>query len=326
MYKQSNKILKFFSYLIYFCRIFFSVIFKRYDLVYVHYASHNALPLILLRKLKKFNIYTNVHGSDVVPQTKTQRLMNKYTRNLLKISSKVVVPSKYFGSLITDRYGISRDKIFIYPSAGVKKDIFFPYPHEKMKEIYSQYTMVKEGVFYIGFVSRIENGKGWDTFLKALKKLKDEDKMEGMKAIIVGSGNQYDDFIKMIEEFNLKTDIILIQSLPQEQLADIYNITSIFCFPTEREGESLGLVSLEAMACSVPVICSDFAAPKDYIINEYNGFKIEVGNYNELAEKINNYSKLPFEKKEFIKKNAYYKGIEYYTENILLDLEKLFEN
>ena len=76
--------------------------------------------------------------------------------------------------------------------------------------------------------------------------------------------------------------------LSQKELANIYNILDLFIFPTERASESLGLVAIEAMACGCPVIASDYAAPKYYIENDYNGYKFEKGNYEELATFIMN--------------------------------------
>ena len=58
-----------------------------------------------------------------------------------------------------------------------------------------------------------------------------------------------------------------------------------FVFPTEREGESLGLVAIEAMACGTPVIASNYAAPK-YYVNKNNGLTFDKGNEFELYQKI----------------------------------------
>src|SRR5699024_8402722 len=124
--KKLNKSIGLSVYLKHYLKIIYSLFFKRYNKVYVHYASHNALPLILMNKFKKIDIYTNVHGGDVVPQTHAQKKMQKYTKKLLQISSKVVVPSLYFKELITSVYGISDYKVEIYPSAGIKKELFYP--------------------------------------------------------------------------------------------------------------------------------------------------------------------------------------------------------
>src|SRR5690606_14278311 len=112
---------------------------------------------------------------DVIPQTNMQIKMQKYAKRLLKISSKIVVPSRYFKALMIEMYNIPENKIYIYPSAGVNKAIFYPYSEQEKKGISIKNKKINGTFKYIGYVGRIENGKGWDTFLKALKILKNRD-------------------------------------------------------------------------------------------------------------------------------------------------------
>ena len=86
---------------------------KKYDIIYIHYASHSAAPVLIANKLRKLNIYTNVHGSDVVPENASQEKMQKYTKEILKLSSKIIVPSEYFKKLVSEKYHIDKNKIHI---------------------------------------------------------------------------------------------------------------------------------------------------------------------------------------------------------------------
>lgn len=318
MNKDLNKLI---SYFLYYFKIFFNVMFKKYDYVYVHYASHNAIPITMLRKIKKFKVYTNVHGGDVVPQTSTQFKMQKYTKKLLSISEKVVVPSVYFKELMMDKYKIEEQKINIYPSGGINEELFLPYSQEKKNEIKIDKIDLDSNMDYIGYIGRLEKGKGWDTFLKAICELKNRNFLNNKRAIIIGNGKEINMFKEMLNQLDLHEYVIHVESMPQSKLPQIYNILSVFCFPTEREGESLGLVALESLACGTPVIASDFAAPKDYIINGYNGYKFEKNNSVELANSIEKYFMLDENERQNLKKNAYDTGKKYYSKNLKNDLE-----
>ena len=48
----------------------------------------------------------------------------------------------------------------------------------------------------------------------------------------------------------------------------------------------MGLLAIEAMACGVPVIASDYAAPKYYIEEGINGYKFALRDDNMLAERL----------------------------------------
>lgn len=103
---------------------------------------------------------------------------------------------------------------------------------------------------------------------------------------MVGSGEDDEHLKKRMITLpqEIQESIIRYPLLEQRKLAEIYNMLDIFVFPSTSE--SLGLVAIEAMACGTPVIASDYAAPKYYIVDHQNGLKFTKGNSEELADKI----------------------------------------
>lgn len=321
MIKESNKLASYFKY---YFRVIANILSKKYDFIYVHYASYNALPILFTYLFKKIKIYTNVHGGDVIPQTKMQFRLQKYTQRLLQVSDKIIAPSEYFKNEVSEMYRIPRSKIMIYPSAGVNERLFYPYPEEEKDKIEINDFKPDRSNEYIGYVGRIERGKGWETFLRAIYLLKKNRKIKGKRFIIIGYGNEYSKFNEMIKEYDLSDVVYKIKYLPQSELPKVYNILSVFCFPTEAK-ESLGLVALEALACGVPVIASDYAAPKEYIIDGYNGFKFQKGNSEDLANKIDAFFNLENSQVKQLRENAHITGSKYYTKiirNTLVEILK----
>lgn len=324
LFKSTNKMSKLFSYISHYLKILLKGLFGSYDVIYVHYAAHNALPLILLKKLKgNVSIYVNVHGSDVVPEVPSQEKFQPYVKKLLELSTKTITPSNYYKGLVTEKYGISSDKIFVFPSGGVNKKIFRK--QENVAEIKDQMELDPK-YRYIGFVGRLDVGKGWEIFLEAIRSAKKEGFMDGKKAIIVGNGSQREQYRQMVKEYGLDDDIVHYSLLPQEELSKIYNCLDLFCFPTTRKGESLGLVGLEAMACGVPVAGSKIGGLLDYIRDGRNGFLFDTGNSKELKDKIIKYFSLDEDKKEYMRKEAFSTAEEYEVENIKPNLIDIFSH
>lgn len=280
MLKGDSKFQKVVGYLKFYLGATMKLLVSKYDIVYVHYASHSGIPVLLVNKLKRITVYTNVHGSDVAPENTKQEKLQGITRKLLKISKKVIVPSDYFKDYVAGKYGIDEKNIYIFPSAGVDKDIFHPF-YKNVKDDVKKNIGINNGLMTFGMAGRISAYKGWDTFVDAVKIVL----YEGHKAnfIIVGEGIENHLLEKRIRKNNLENNIIRIGLMPQGELAKYFSMLDFFVFPTKREGESLGLVAIEAMACGTPVIASDFAAPKYYVKNGYNGYKFAMGNANELA-------------------------------------------
>ena len=318
MHQHDGKLRKALGYFVFYAGTFFKILFGKYDCVYIHQASHSSPPVIVAAKIKKFKIYTNVHGCDVVPENTNQEKMQKYTRKILMLSDKIIVPSKYYEKLVSKKYSLERERIFIYPSAGIDRSIFFEKTAEDKKFLKEKYDF-KDGVPIFGMAGRISEGKGWDTFVKAISILK-KDNIEAAY-IIVGAGREDNKLDALIKEYCLTDDIIRIGLLPQDELCDYYNIIDYFVFPTKREGESLGLVALEAMACGTPVISSDFAAPRYYVKNGINGYKFNVDDSQQLSEIMKQCCNLAKEKYQKLSEGAVRTAEDYNSNNIRKKLE-----
>lgn len=309
MLKSSSKVEKIARYLKFYVGTFFALLFEQYDLIYVHYASHSSIPVLLAHKLREKIVYTNVHGSDVVPQNLSQEKMQRYTKRIIKLSNKIIVPSDFFKEVVSEKYCVDRHKIFVSPSGGIDNTKFFML----------DYNNEKTDILTLGFVSRIEQGKGLDILLKACSQLS-----VLYKLIIVGSGTEKNRMKELSMTLGIDKNIQWIDLQPQEKLRELYNKMDVFIFPSELQ-ESLGLVAIEAMACGTPVIASDFAAPKYYIDEGVNGLKFECGNDKSLKEAIERFNKIDKDEKKMMVKGALETASRYNVSTIKEDMRRILE-
>lgn len=302
MHKGSSKFEKIRNYIAFYFGTFFKCLFGKYERVYVHYASYSTPSVLFARKIKNFNLIINAHGSDVVPENSKHERMQKYTKRAFNIADRIVVPSEYFKALIEEKYQLNRDKIFVYPSGGVDFNVFRPLENEEEKfKILREFGLDKNKK-HIGYVGRMSSGKGWLTFIDGVARVLE--KNNEIEVVIAGDGPEAATIVQEIKNKNLEKRVVRLPLLSQEQLSKLYRILDIFVFPTERAGESLGLVAIEAMASGAVVIASDYAAPKYYIQDQVNGYKFDMGNSLDCESQILNYIQLNTIKQQQIRNNS----------------------
>ena len=308
MKKHYNFIVKLFAYMWLHLRAFVKILFNDYDYVYVHYISHTSQGVLLARHfMKNIKIVYNAHGNDVVADNEIDEKNIVRSKEFLKYAYKVVVPSKYYQDVIVNEFNVNHKDVIIYPSGGVDVNLFKKIDKKEAVKALELDSKSK----YIGYVSRVEKDKGYDTFINAIKILSENKKFNKYKYIIVGDGNEYNTLNKMITDNELTDKIILIKKLNREELVNLYNALDVFVFPTKRKSESLGLVGLEAMACETPVVSSNAKGPMSYVNNKKNAYVFKQDDPEDLVNVIETVLSLDDDAKDKLRKNARKTAMEY---------------
>ena len=274
------------KYIIFIFKTYKEIKKNNYDMIYVHYIGHSLLPFLLYRNKDKL-LLINAHGGDVLPTNLTKKLIQKLVIPIVNKADYIISPSEYLKNIIVDKYNIKEKNIFISPSGGINRELFKPISIQKNTKL-----------FTLGFVSRIEINKGFDTLLDAFEII--IKKHKNIKLIIIGGGSEED---KLKRRIHSNDKIEYVGAIAHDKLPFYFNKMDLFIFPTKLQ-ESLGLVGLEAMACSIPVIGSNIGGLKSYIKNDYNGQLFEMGNYKKLAMKIDFFLNMETNKFNEYKKNA----------------------
>jgi phosphatidyl-myo-inositol alpha-mannosyltransferase len=108
----------------------------------------------------------------------------------------------------------------------------------------------------LGFLGRMdEPRKGLDVLLRAFELLGPQ--RPGLRLLIAGPGDA-DDVLDRLP-VALRTRVVLLGQVSEEDKARIYHSVDVFCAPNTG-GESFGIVLAEAMAAGAPIVASDLDA------------------------------------------------------------------
>lgn len=287
----NNNISKIISYIIYYLKIIFKGLFSDYDIIYVHYVSHNSIPIYILSKFRKKRLVLNFHGDDLIPRTSLSKKFHFFVVKILKKTDLVVLPSLYFKNVLLNKFEYNSKKIFISPSGGINTDYF-----NQNNKIFDINNIT------IGFVSRIDKGKGWRNFIKLVEDLQYVENLN-VTGVIVGDGSEKKILEEELSNKVNKINLIFFSKLNHYDLSNVYKTFDLFIFPTELP-ESLGLVGIEAMACGVPCIGSAVGGITSYLNDGLNGYLFNSFDYNELLCKTKKYLDLSNEIKMQMRMNC----------------------
>jgi glycosyltransferase involved in cell wall biosynthesis len=254
------------AYLSFYLRAFWSMLVGRNYILYCHFVSHTGLLALIGRYLFCQKVVLNCHGSDIVIPAKTGGYVHKLNAITLRCADKVVVPSSFFAQLVHEKFGLARERLFVYPSGGV----FYPSTLES-----SSHGWPKDPITF-GYVGSLSLAKGFQIITKSMNKIDFR-----CRLLVAGPGD-----IKLIRSIkNLNVEVVYCGVLNREKLNQLYTEIDFLLFPTLLE-ESLGLTPIEAMAFGVPVVASKIGAVTEYIADRKNGFFIEPGSVDDMTNAL----------------------------------------
>lgn len=235
-------------------REFYIFATKFYKREYQLYFQPNFIPN---PNIKAKKIISTIHDFSFMlqPHWHTKELINHYNKNFFKHIKKadhIITGSNFTKQEIVNYMQLPQDKISVIYH-GVNHELYKTHPQTKLQKTKTKFDLPHK---FLLFVGSIEPRKNLLTLLKAYTLLTKEQK-EGLPLILVGfKGWQNREIMQEIQKN--KEHIRYLGYVTDAQLAHIYNLASIFIYPSLYEG--FGLPPLEAMACGTPVIVSSVAS------------------------------------------------------------------
>lgn len=196
---------------------------------------------------------------------------NEIIRFLLFQRAKYVVPNAYSQEEYIKRHFPNLKKKLITIPNFVDIDNFMPLAEKKKREVPE-----------IMIAASIWASKNTLGFIDAVATLKDR----GYKFHVswYGLNTTWGDYINKcyhkIDSFQLSDYIELKEKTAEIQ--DRYQDADYFCLPSFYEGTPN--VICEAMACGLPVVCSDVCDNSRYVIEAVNGFLFNPNNLQSIVD------------------------------------------
>jgi glycosyltransferase involved in cell wall biosynthesis len=192
----------------------------------------------------------------------------------LRGADRIIAVSQHTRADAVRLYGINEDKITVIYE-GVDPRYQPGHDPRALATARARYNLPEQFILHVG---TIEPRKNLASLLDAFAVLKSE--FNGLKLVLVGKkGWLYDSFFQKLAASGLEGEVLFPGFVAEEDLPLVYQLATVFAFPSVYEG--FGLPPLEAMACGVPVVCSN-ASSLPEVVGE-GGLLIDPHDTTELT-------------------------------------------
>lgn len=254
---------------------------RKYDVLNPHGVMLSGYSAILLKRLFHIPVVLHIHGGDLNIYNSSSYLYKNIYDATVSESDKIIVNSNDIKNKLLSLTGVIEDKVTVL-SPGVSYDIFYPIDFKKLKSHQNSYNIDPNSIVLF-FAGNAIKRKGLDILLTALSHLQIE-QLNKITLIICSNGPEVEKTRNRLNQIpNLNNSTIFLNKVSQSELNILYNIATLFIFPSREE--PLGLVGLEALACGTPVIGSNVGGIPEYI-NSDNGYLFDPNKPKDLSRII----------------------------------------
>ena len=224
-------------------RLFYRLLHERHTYDVIHAHSHLYFSTVfcaLVRMIGSSPLIVTNHG--LISQTAPMWIQRIYIPTIAKwiynTADKIICYTKTERDQLIN-LGIRPEKITVIHN-GVDTDHFAPLTG----------VATKKQILWIG---KYVPGKGVEYLLRGFQLFSKD--FPDYTLLMIGRGPLKEDFLKMIEDLGLTEKVILRDFVQNRDLPEVYRQSSLFVLPSLEEGVPRTI--LEAMACGVPVACTE---------------------------------------------------------------------
>jgi glycosyltransferase involved in cell wall biosynthesis len=257
------------------------------DIVHAHMPPaeiYSFISLLLIKNKPRFIIskHNDERFFDGSFSQTLARLVASKSKKIIAISKAV----NFYFTLIFDRNLIDIKTIHYGLDPKPYKDV----SSFQLMKLRSELNLNQEVLF--GTIARLVPQKSLDIMLRAFALYKSSSSRTS-KLILVGDGPLAFELKKLSFELGISNDVIWMGF--REDIPEIINMIDVFVLTSTYEG--FGLVLLEAMAASKPIIATAVSAIPEIVVDNKTGILCSAGHISEIASAMKTMEKSQYRKK-----------------------------
>lgn len=206
---------------------------------------------------------------------------NPSLKTALQQADRILAVSSYTREILIAEQNLEPTKVSILPNTvDVSRFQIAPKPPHLLK----RYGLKPEQpiILTVARLDNSERSKGYEQILHALPQIRTS--IPNVHYLLVGKGSDRSRIEQLITKLNLADCVTLAGFVPDEELAEHYNLCDVFAMPSKNEG--FGIVYLEALACGKPTLGGKIDGAVDALCHGELGVLVDPDNVGEIATNL----------------------------------------
>jgi glycosyltransferase involved in cell wall biosynthesis len=260
-----------------------------FDVVHVHYPFIFGSELTLLGRLRRRRREQALlvhYKNRLVGEGLRTGLFEAYEHTvapaLIRAADRVCVLSADHANSVSylRRTGKRQPEKLIEMPNGVDTALFVP--GQDAGGLREQLGISADAVVaaFVGTLDRAHHFKRVDVAIDGIARLGDE----SVHLVVAGDGELLDGFRSRAAEAGVAGRVHFLGAVPHAELPKVLRAADLFLLTTEPP-ESFGIVLIEAMACGLPVIATDYPGVRA-VVDERTGVLVERGDPEAVARAL----------------------------------------
>jgi glycosyltransferase involved in cell wall biosynthesis len=185
--------------------------------------------------------------------------------------------------------GVPRERVFVLRNGVVLEECLGAVDPVLQAELRERLGLAAASPVFLS-VGRISANKGLDVLAQALAEVKDQ-LPPGWRWIHAGEGTARANLERLNAELGISAHVRLVGFVDERTKHSLYAMAHVFVHPTLYEGSSI--VTIEALAHSLPVIASRAGGIPDKVVEGRNGWLLPPGSVRDLGAALARVARLP---------------------------------
>lgn len=290
-----------------------------FDILHCHGVSYAGCRAVRAKRVLGIPVVMTPHGEDIqrVPEIGyglrlDSRWDAKIWRNLYYADAITAISL----SVQNELDGVDPAKIVRIPNGVHIKD----YARRPSRYLRDRLGLGDNTVLILS-VGRNHVKKGYDYGIRAMAALRDKYGVTNAHYVIVGK--QVSAHAGLLAQLSLEDSVTLIDELQPAEVTECYHSANIFFSPSIIEG--LSLVSIEALACGLPLVVTDVPGNEDIVRDTGAGVIVRSRDPEQMAEGLNDLVK-DAGKREALSDIAIAKSVDYDWSSVARRYVEVYRN